>query len=55
MEFRERLATGEPLVLDGAMGSELQRRGVWVAHGATKDKLGAWSATAMRDSPEIVR
>ena len=55
LEFRERLATGNPLVLDGAMGSELQRRGVWVSHGATKEKLGAWSATAMRDAPETVR
>ena len=43
------------MVLDGAMGSELQRRGVWVSHGATAEKLGAWSATAMRDAPEIVR
>jgi len=43
------------MVLDGAMGSELQRRGVWVSHGATQDKLGAWSATAMRDAPETVR
>jgi S-methylmethionine-dependent homocysteine/selenocysteine methylase len=54
-DIRDRLATGAPLVLDGAMGSELQRRGVWVSHGATADKLGAWSATAMRDAPEIVR
>jgi S-methylmethionine-dependent homocysteine/selenocysteine methylase len=54
-EIRERLAAGTPLVLDGAMGSELQRRGVWVSHGATPEKLGAWSATAMRDAPEIVR
>src|SRR6266404_7103883 len=46
---------GTPLVLDGAMGSELQRRGVWVSHGATENKLGAWSATAMRDAPETVR
>ena len=55
MGFRERLATGRPMVLDGAMGSELQRRGVWVSHGATEEKLGAWSATAMRDAPETVR
>lgn len=55
MDFRERLATGRPMVLDGAMGSELQRRGVWVSHGATEEKLGAWSATAMRDAPETVR
>ena len=52
--FRDRLAAGTPLLLDGAMGSELQRRGVWVSHGATESKLGAWSATAMRDAPEIV-
>jgi len=54
-DFRERLATGRPLLLDGAMGSELQRRGVWVSQGATESKLGAWSATAMRDAPETVR
>jgi homocysteine S-methyltransferase len=54
-DIRDRLASGATLVLDGAMGSELQRRGVWVSHGATADKLGAWSATAMRDAPEIVR
>jgi methionine synthase I (cobalamin-dependent) len=54
-DFRARLATGAPLLLDGAMGSELQRRGVWVSHGATPEKLGAWSATAMRDAPETVR
>jgi len=54
-DIRDRLAAGTPLVLDGAMGSELQRRGVWVSHGATAEKLGAWSATAMRDAPEIVR
>ena len=55
IDICDRLAGGAPLVLDGAMGSELQRRGVWVSHGATPDKLGAWSATAMRDAPEIVR
>lgn len=54
-DFRERLATGRPLVMDGAMGSELQRRGVWVSHGATDSQLGAWSATAMRDAPDTVR
>ena len=54
-DFRARLASGAPLLLDGAMGSELQRRGVWVSHGATPEKLGAWSATAMRDAPETVR
>lgn len=54
-DIRDRLASGAPLVLDGATGSELQRRGVWVSHGATADRLGAWSATAIRDAPEIVR
>jgi homocysteine S-methyltransferase len=54
-DIRDRLASGAPLVLDGATGSELQRRGVWVSHGATAEKLGAWSATAMRDAPGIVR
>jgi S-methylmethionine-dependent homocysteine/selenocysteine methylase len=54
-DIRARLAGSAPLVLDGAMGSELQRRGVWVSHGATEEKLGAWSATAMRDAPETVR
>jgi citrate lyase subunit beta/citryl-CoA lyase len=55
IDIRKRLATGEPMVLDGAMGSELQRRNVWVSHGSTADRLGAWSATAMRDAPEVVR
>ena len=55
VDIRDRLATGKPMVLDGAMGSELQRRRVWVSHGATADRLGAWSATAMRDAPEVVR
>jgi len=54
-DLRARLADGRPLVMDGAMGSELQRRGVWVSHGATDAALGAWSATAMRDAPEVVR
>ena len=54
-DIRDCLAQGVRLVLDGATGSELQRRGVWVSHGATADKLGAWSATAMRDAPETVR
>ena len=55
VDFRECLATGGPMLLDGAIGSELQRRKVWVSHGATADSLGAWSATAMRDAPEVVR
>ena len=51
-----RLAEGPPLVMDGATGSELQRRGVYVSHGVSEDRvLGAWSATAMRDAPGTVR
>jgi S-methylmethionine-dependent homocysteine/selenocysteine methylase len=55
--FRERLTSGERLLLDGATGSELQLRGVNVSKGLTQDgkRLGAWSATAMGDAPEIVR
>jgi S-methylmethionine-dependent homocysteine/selenocysteine methylase len=53
--IRQRLAAGERLLLDGAMGSELQRRGVFLSHGVTDDgKLGPWSATALRDAPETV-
>jgi S-methylmethionine-dependent homocysteine/selenocysteine methylase len=55
-DIRERLANGERLLLDGATGSELERRGVNVAKGVTPEGgLGAWSATAMGDAPEIVR
>jgi S-methylmethionine-dependent homocysteine/selenocysteine methylase len=50
-----RLRAGEALLLDGATGSELQRRGVYVSKGAAKGKLGPWSATANVDAPEVVR
>ena len=51
-----RLERGDRLLLDGATGSELQRRGVNVSKGVTADgDLGAWSATAIGDAPEIVR
>lgn len=51
-----RLARGDRLLLDGATGSELQRRGVNVSKGASVEGgLGAWSATAMEDAPEIIR
>jgi S-methylmethionine-dependent homocysteine/selenocysteine methylase len=55
--LHERLAAGERLLLDGATGSELQLRGVNVSKGVSADgnRLGAWSATAMGDAPEIVR
>ncbi len=53
--FRRRLRDGPPLVMDGATGSELQRRGADVSLGADGDGPGAWSATAMRDAPGLVR
>jgi homocysteine S-methyltransferase len=51
----DRLQAGETLLLDGATGSELHRRGVNVSRGATADKPGAWSAAANLDAPDIVR
>ena len=54
--IRERLVAGERLLLDGATGSELQLRGVNVSKGVSDEgRLGAWSATAMGDAPDIVR
>jgi methionine synthase I (cobalamin-dependent) len=51
-----RLGRGERLLLDGATGSELQRRGVDVSQGSTVEGgLGAWSAPAMEDAPDVVR
>ena len=51
-----RLRRGDHLLLDGATGSELQRRGLDVSKGASVEGgLGAWSATAMQDAPEVVR
>jgi S-methylmethionine-dependent homocysteine/selenocysteine methylase len=53
--FLNRLQSGDVLVLDGATGSELQRRGVYVSHGSTDSLLGPWSATANLDAPDVVR
>ena len=51
-----RLRRGDRLLLDGATGSELQRRGVNVSKGASVEGgLGAWSATAMEDAPDVIR
>src|SRR5262249_26081845 len=52
-----RVARGDRRLLDGATGSELQHRGVSVSKGMAADGtvLGAWSATAMVDAPEVVR
>src|SRR5437868_5954329 len=54
-DIRDRLREGDVLLLDGATGSELGRRGVSVSKGSTKDKLGPWSATANVDAPNLVR
>ena len=48
MNFANRLMSGPPLLLDGAMGTELERRGVNVS-------LPLWSAAAVEDHPEIVQ
>ncbi len=51
----DRLQSGEVLVMDGATGSELQRRGVDVDKGSVEGKLGVWSAAANLDAPDVVR
>ncbi len=56
MSIASRLLDGPPLVMDGATGSELQRRGVYLSYGVSSPGvLGSWSATAMRDAPGTVR
>jgi S-methylmethionine-dependent homocysteine/selenocysteine methylase len=44
----QRLNTGERIVLDGAMGTEIQRRGVCTT-------LPLWSASVLSGNPEVVR
>ena len=52
----ERLAAGEHILLDGGTGSELQRRGVEVLHGAAATRrMSAWSALANVEAAEVVR
>src|SRR5436853_307232 len=46
--FRDRLAEPRPVLLDGATGTELNRRGV-------DTSLPLWSAAALRSAPEVVR
>jgi len=48
VNLAEWLISGPPLLLDGAMGTELERRGVDVS-------LPLWSAAAVEDHPEIVQ
>src|SRR5438128_11096175 len=55
LNLRNRLRAGDVLLLVGATGSELGRRGVNVSKGSTPDKLGPWSATANVDAPNLVR
>jgi S-methylmethionine-dependent homocysteine/selenocysteine methylase len=47
IDLAQRLSGGEPLLLDGATGTELERRGAATA-------LPLWSAPALRDQPELV-
>jgi homocysteine S-methyltransferase len=52
----DRLKAGEVLLMDGATGTELQRRGVNINKGATVEGgLGVWSAAANIDAPGLVR
>jgi homocysteine S-methyltransferase len=46
--LQQRLDRGDVVILDGAMGTELQRRGV------PMDSI-AWSAVAMATHPDAVR
>lgn len=46
-DFRHRLINGPPLLLDGAVGSELDRRGI-------DTSLPLWSARALLEAPEVV-
>ena len=51
-----RLKKGDRFLLDGGLGSELQRRGLNLSKGVRSEYVtGPWSATAMGDAPEVVR
>ncbi len=54
-DIRQRLISGEVLLLDGATGSELDRRGVNVSRGTAAGEPGVWSAAANIDAPDAVR
>jgi len=47
-DIRERLGSGAPLVLDAAMGSDLDRRGL-------PTSLPLWSAVGLLERPDLVR
>jgi S-methylmethionine-dependent homocysteine/selenocysteine methylase len=47
-DLRQRLDGGEVIVLDGAMGTELERRSVPM-------DVAAWSAAALVTHPDMVR
>jgi S-methylmethionine-dependent homocysteine/selenocysteine methylase len=55
INFIDRLQTGDVIVMDGATGSELQRRGVNINKGSIEGKLGVWSAAANLDAPDVVQ
>ena len=51
-----RLASGEQLLMDGAVGSELQRRGVDLLSGASAERgLSPWTATANIEAGDVVQ
>jgi S-methylmethionine-dependent homocysteine/selenocysteine methylase len=47
LDFAARLGAGPPLLLDGATGTELERRGV-------RAELPLWSSHALLEAPEVV-
>ena len=47
-QLQERIDRGEVVILDGATGTELERRGVPM-HGVS------WSAAALETHPDVVR
>ena len=51
----DRLSAGDILLMDGATGSELGRRGVNVSKGSTMESLAVWSGSANIDAPNVVR
>ena len=56
-DVMSRLRNGEILLMDGATGSELHKRGIDVHEGTPNDRIthGAWSATANLTAPNAVQ